>query len=57
MRRLVAVLSAVAVLAVGLVLAGSVTHRPASSRALTCAQPVDPTVRYVVNTACRIFGP
>lgn len=57
MRRIVAVLSAIAVLTLGVVMVGSFSHRPAAQRALTCAQPFDPTVRYVVNTVCRIFGP
>ena len=57
MRRLVAVLSAIALLCLGIAVAGSVSHRSAAPRALTCAQPFDPTVRYVVNTVCSIFGP
>ena len=57
MRRLVAVLSAIAVLTLGIAVVGSVSHRSAAPRALTCAQPFDPTVRYVVNTVCSIFGP
>ena len=57
MRRFVAVLSAIAVLTIGIAVAGSVSHRAAAPRALYCAQPIDPTVRYVVNTVCSVFGP
>jgi len=32
-------------------------HHAPATRALTCAQPFDPTVRYVVNQVCSIFGP
>lgn len=57
MRKLVTVLTALTVLTIGFAVVGSTSHRGAAPQALTCAQPFDPTVRYVVNTVCSIFGP
>ena len=60
MRRTVAALATASILtsATGAFAAVTVTaHQRAATRALTCAQPVDPTARYVVNKVCSIFGP
>jgi hypothetical protein len=60
MRRIVVTMAAASMLTAGV---GSVTvvtaapHHAPATRALVCAQPVNPTVRYVVNTVCSIFGP
>ena len=59
MRRIAVVLAASSLLTSGLgVAAVASVHRPApATRALTCAQPVNPTARQIVNAVCSIFGP
>jgi len=60
MRRIVAAMATASILttATGAVAVVTATpHHRAATRALTCAQPVDPTARYVVNKVCSIFGP
>ena len=56
MQKLIATMSALVMLAGGVVatLAESATT---ATGAVVCAQPTDPTVRYVVNTVCSKFGP
>jgi hypothetical protein len=50
-------LAATAVVAVGPGVAWLTAVSAPSTSALTCAQPVNPTVREVVNDVCKIFGP
>jgi hypothetical protein len=56
MHKLIATLSALVVLSGGVVATIAETAAPATG-ALYCAQPIDPTLRYVVNTVCSKFGP
>jgi hypothetical protein len=56
MHKLIATLSTLVMLAGGVVATVAETAAPATG-ALVCAQPFDPTVRYVVNTVCSKFGP
>ncbi|MDQ1748593.1 MAG: hypothetical protein QOD07_2856 [Frankiaceae bacterium] len=56
MRKLIATLSTLVMLAGGVVATLAESATPATG-ALVCAQPFDPTVRYVVNTVCSKFGP
>jgi hypothetical protein len=60
MRGIVAAMAAAGLLTSGVGTVAVVTaapHHAPTARALTCAQPVDPTVRKVVNAVCSIFGP
>jgi hypothetical protein len=59
MRRIVATMATASVLTTGVGAVAVVTVAPhhTATRAVTCAQPFDPTVRYVVNKVCSIFGP
>ena len=57
MRKLMAILSAMVMLSGGVVATLAETAAPATPGALYCAQPIDPTLRYVVNTVCSKFGP
>jgi hypothetical protein len=56
MEKLIATLSALVMLSGGVVATIAETAAPATG-AVTCAQPIDPTVRYIVNTVCSKFGP
>jgi hypothetical protein len=56
MPKLIATLSALVMLSGGVVATIAETAAPATG-ALYCAQPIDPTLRYVVNTVCSKFGP
>ena len=60
MRRVVAAMATASMLTMGAGAVAVVTtapHHAPAVRALTCANPVDPTVRYFVNQVCSIFGP
>ena len=57
MRKLIATLSAMVMVSGGVVVTIAETAAPAAPGALYCAQPIDPTLRYVVNTVCSKFGP
>lgn len=64
MRKLVLSLSVVGLVAAGTVATEAsatpqthTTPTSATSVTLDCAQPVNPTLREIVNTVCRIFGP
>ena len=60
MRRIVAAIATASILTTGVGAVAIVTaapHHAPAMRALTCANPVDPTVRQVVNEVCSIFGP
>lgn len=58
-RKVISVVAAAGFMAAGALTAvGTFAAQSTPSfGALTCAQPVDPTVRYVVNTVCSKFGP
>jgi hypothetical protein len=56
MHKLIATLSAMVMLSGGAVVTLAEDVAPAHG-ALMCAQPTDPTLRYIVNTVCSKFGP
>ena len=57
MEKLIATLSALVMVSGGTVATiAQMTAAPATST-VVCAQPIDPTVRYIVNTVCSKFGP
>ncbi|MDQ1700304.1 MAG: hypothetical protein QOG34_2167 [Frankiaceae bacterium] len=56
MEKLIASLAVLVSLTGGVVATVVETAAPATG-AVVCAQPIDPTVRYIVNTVCSKFGP
>jgi hypothetical protein len=57
MRKLIASMSAMVMLSGGVVATIAETAAPVRNGAVVCAQPIDPTLRYIVNTVCSKFGP
>lgn len=57
MHKLMATLSVMVMLSGGVVATIAEAAAPVSNGAVVCAQPTDPTVRYIVNTVCSKFGP
>ena len=56
MHKLMATLSVTVMLCGGVVATLAETATTATG-AVVCAQPTDPTARYIVNTVCSKFGP